>query len=135
MSRSEHDEQKIIFNSPRLRKYKEYELLFAIPNAQVALMFSKSKRERFAAVNYMSSEGRKKGVPDMFLPVARGGYHGLFIELKAEGKFHNTSEEQDWWLDELEKQGYLTDVCEGSKTAIYVIEEYLNNNFIKDTNA
>jgi len=40
----------------------------------------------------LKKEGVKRGIPDIFLPCARGGSHGLFIEMKArDGK---VSEEQ-----------------------------------------
>jgi len=29
--------------------------------------------------------GGFRGILDLFIPISRGGYHGLFIELKAEG--------------------------------------------------
>jgi len=55
------------------------------------------------------AEGVKRGVPDVFLPVARGGYHGLWIEMKY-GK-NKTTSNQKWWLNELKDQGYKTAVC------------------------
>jgi hypothetical protein len=30
----------------------------------------------------LTTEGVRRGVPDICLPVARGGYHGVYIELK-----------------------------------------------------
>lgn len=35
--------------------------------------------------------GLRKGFPDLFFPYARGGYHGLFIELKATVKNRPTA--------------------------------------------
>jgi hypothetical protein len=59
----------------------------------------------------------------MSLPVARGGYHGLYIELKT-GK-GRTSESQDWWIDKLTIEGYKAVVCRGWEAAKDMIEEYL----------
>lgn len=56
----------------------------------------------------MRSEGLKSGVPDLCLPVARSGYHGLYIELKA-GK-NKPTDNQLAWLEVLEAQGYKTAV-------------------------
>jgi hypothetical protein len=67
--------------------------------------------------------GAKKGVPDMLLPVARQGYHGLFIELKH-GK-NRASAEQLLWIAELERQGYLAVVCREAEGAIAELKEYL----------
>ena len=67
----------------------------------------------------------KPGVPDLCLPVARGGYHGLYIELKrAVGGI--LSDEQKWWIDELKSQGYAAIVCHGAEEAIRTIKEYLS---------
>ena len=57
------------------------------------------------------------------LPVARQGYHGLFIELKF-GK-GRTSAAQREWLDALAFEGYRVEVCYGFYEAKGVIEEYL----------
>lgn len=40
------------------------------------------KRDKATAVA-LKRQGVKAGVPDICLPVARNGYHGLHIELKA----------------------------------------------------
>lgn len=67
--------------------------------------------------------GVKSGVPDLCLPVPNKGYHGLYIELKAEnGK---VSDNQDWWLIELHQQGYMCAVCFGLEQAINTILFYL----------
>ena len=68
--------------------------------------------------------GVKKGVPDLCLPVARGQYHGLYIEMKTEKG--RTSPEQDWWGEKLLAQGYMWEVCHGWQSAVRVLEWYLN---------
>ena len=95
-------------------KYPELQLLFHIPNG--------GSRNRLEAIN-LKKQGVKAGVPDLFLPVARGGKHGLFIELKY-GK-NKTSENQDKWLSELERQGYKTAVCYGCEAAAETLVKYL----------
>lgn len=95
-------------------KYPELDLLYHIPN--------EGKRSK-AAAGRLKAEGLKKGVPDLCLPVARGGYHGLYIELKAlDGK---PTREQIGWIGNLKQQGYYAVVCAGADRAIRVIEEYL----------
>ncbi|EGW36483.1 VRR-NUC domain protein [Desulfosporosinus sp. OT] len=71
----------------------------------------------------MKREGALAGVSDIFLPVARGGYHGLYIELKVKGGKLSTA--QEWWLWETECQGYCSKVCFGWIEAKEVIEKYL----------
>ena len=52
----------------------ELEMLLHIPNG--------GKRNKLEAIR-LKREGVRAGVPDLFLPVARGKYHGMFVELKA----------------------------------------------------
>lgn len=69
--------------------------------------------------------GMKKGVPDICLPVPKGTYHGLWIELKAD-KTKRATKEQKEWLIKLTEQGYKAVVCYGADDAVTVIKEYLN---------
>lgn len=55
---------------------------------------------------------------------ARGGFHGLYIELKRQ-KGSKTSDDQKAWLSNLEKQGYFVALCKGWEAAAKVITEYL----------
>ena len=68
--------------------------------------------------------GNKKGVPDIWLPVKRGKFSGLVIELKREiGGV--VLKEQKEWLAFLNKQGYNAVVCRGFMAAITEIQNYL----------
>ena len=71
----------------------------------------------------LKAEGMKAGVPDICLPCARGGYHGLYIELKA-GKNKPTKKQKEWSAD-LNAEGYYACVCWGWEAAQKVIEMYL----------
>lgn len=66
----------------------------------------------------------KSGIPDLCLPVARGGNHELYIELKRQcgGRI---SEEQVRWINGLLKQGYAAAICKGWQEAADVIIDYL----------
>lgn len=68
--------------------------------------------------------GVKPGVPDLFLPEARGGYHGLYIELK---RVRNgvVSAAQKGWIEALRASGYRVEVCKGWVAASEVILDYL----------
>lgn len=72
----------------------------------------------------MQAIGVKRGVPDLNLPVARGGFHGLYIELKV-GRNKPTAE-QKAWLSALSFGGYKAVVCYGAAESIAVIEDYLS---------
>jgi hypothetical protein len=70
--------------------------------------------------------GMKAGVPDLDLPVACQGYHGLRIELKRKnGVPSDVSEAQQDWLQRLREQGYRAEVCYGWEAAQQVILDYL----------
>lgn len=68
--------------------------------------------------------GVKKGVPDLCLPVTRGGFHGLYIEMKTPSG--RASDAQRWWMMELTKQGYRAVVCHGYDAAVAELCWYLS---------
>ena len=94
----------------------ELALLFAVPNGG-----HRSK----ATAGRLKAEGVKPGVPDLCLPVPRGGSHGLFVELKRR-KGSTTSPEQREWLSRLAGQGYATVVAKGWDEAAESITRYLS---------
>lgn len=67
--------------------------------------------------------GVKAGVPDLFYPVPIGGYHGLFIEMKAEKG--RVSLAQKRWIDALRAFGYQVEVCNGWESAKNTLMEYI----------
>ena len=71
----------------------------------------------------MKAEGVKRGVPDTFLAVARGGYHGLFIELKH--GYNKATAEQAWWHGMLRDQDYEAVIVKEFEGARAAILEYL----------
>lgn len=64
------------------------------------------------------------GVSDVFIPVARKGFHGLFIELKA-GNRKMTIPQQDF-LNNMIGEGYLAVCCHGWEAAKVIIENYMD---------
>ena len=123
---SEHDDQTRVFNWARSMAVicPELLLLFAIPNGAKLPWITDRKGRRFSPeANRLKDEGMKPGVPDFCLPVARKGFHGLFIELKF-GR-NKPSEQQIWWMDQLSTQGYLATACWGADQAIMTLQEYV----------
>ena len=97
-----------------LKRYPELELLHAVPNGG----------HRFISVaKAMKAEGVKPGVPDLDLPVPRGPFIGLRIELKAKGG--KESPPQRWWRERLTAHGHRALVCVGWEEAKRAIETYL----------
>lgn len=95
--------------------YPELTLMFHIPNG--------GHRNKATAAK-LKAAGVKAGVPDLFLPVAKGGYFGLFIELKrADGGVVSSAQKE--YIAALEKQGYLCAVAHGFDEAREWIEKYM----------
>ena len=67
-------------------------------------------------------QGMLSGVPDLFLPVPIGGYHGLFIEMKSDKGRLSTN--QTWFLSKVELLGYKIAVCYSADEAIEKIKSY-----------
>lgn len=100
-------------------KYPELELLRVVPNVEPRNM--------------------EAGVCDLFLPVARWvdpmsdwidagepmykPFHGLYIGMKSAAD--KVSQEQQDFIDKVQKQGYMAVVCCSAKEAIGQIEKYL----------
>lgn len=114
---SESVEQQHLFTWAAfyMGKYPELKLLHHIPNGGSR---TKAEAGRFKA------EGVKAGVPDVCLPVARSGWHGLYVEMKKQGG--TVSKAQSEWLHDLAQQGYLTAVCYGWEAAAQIIQDYLD---------
>lgn len=114
---TEHQEQAAVIQWFQLAYPEIKTRLFAVPNGANK---SRASAARFAV------EGLRAGVPDLMLPIARHGFHGLFIEMKRL-KGGRLSREQSDWLDFLGEQGYMAVVCCGSVAAIETLKEYLKN--------
>lgn len=119
MKQNESQEQRALFGWADIMvatgKYPELKLLFHIPNGGYRSKTTAARLKR---------EGVKAGVPDLFLPVPRGTFHGLWIELKAGN--NQATDLQREWLNNLDDQGYYAACCNGWIRAHELIEWYLN---------
>jgi hypothetical protein len=89
---------------------------FAIPNG--------GGRKR-AQAGMLKAEGVKAGISDILLALARGGLHGLFIEMKPlHGGRHE--KHQKAWIDESNELGYEACFCHGAADAYDVWKRYLD---------
>lgn len=124
MRHLEHEYQKALINwchlvalpeSPDIKpgaKIGDY--IFAIP-------LGGKRNPREAA--RLKAEGVKAGVSDLFLPLPRSGYAGLWLEMKApKGK---PTKAQTDWLDLMARAGYRATWCDSWLKAAAVIAEYV----------
>ena len=117
MGPTEHDEQRVViaWAAASRGRYPELALLFAVPNGA---------RTAFSVAKRLKAEGLQAGVPDLCLPVARKGWHALWIEVKRQ-KGGRLSEAQRWWHQALMRQGHLVVMAAGAERAIHWLERYL----------
>lgn len=114
--RYEHDLQVALFDwaETAVCDFPELAMMYAIPNG--------GHRHKSVAAK-LKAEGVKAGVPDVHLPVARGGYHSLYIELKV-GTNQPTEAQRDW-LARLAAHGHRTAVCRDLESVQALLVEYL----------
>jgi len=97
-------------------KYPELRLmLFAIPNGG---------ERHIAVAAKLKATGTKAGVSDIFLSVARGGYHGLYIELKD--MTGRAKDNQLAFIAAAQSEGYAACVCHGWIAAAKAIQQYMD---------
>jgi hypothetical protein len=115
VKQSEHDIQSMLFlwSKYQSKKFPGILMMFAIPNGGYRHIATASK---------LKMEGVKAGVPDIFLPVARGGFHGLFLEVKSKGG--RATNDQNTWLQALAINGYKCRMVKGFDEAVAAIDEY-----------
>lgn len=91
-------------------------LLAAIPNGG---------HRHIGTARKLKAEGVKAGMPDYFLFVPRGTFHGLALELKADTKTARLSDAQRTMKELIESRGYQFRVCYGTEEATDAIEDYM----------
>jgi len=97
--------------------------IFSVPNG---FYVRGARPEEVAkAVNKLHKEGLRNGVPDLVIPVARGIYHSLYIEMKRKsgGK---PSPEQLEWQRVLTEQGMCSLIVKGYDDAKALFDYYIN---------
>lgn len=108
---SEADEQMAVVEWCALKRVPVYH----VPNGG-----SRNKAEAAR----LKAQGVKAGVPDLCVPVARGCYHSLYIEMKH-GRNRPTGKQLEW-IALLRSEGMAAFVCYGASNAIALIETYLS---------
>jgi hypothetical protein len=101
-------------------RYPEIALLHAIPNGDW---------RGPSVAQKLKAEGVKRGIPDLCLPVPRGGYHGLYIELK---KGRGVVSPEQWAvMRELDSHGYLVRIFNDAHHALFFIRQYLEYDILR----
>lgn len=115
--KTEYEEQVSVFDWAKRneKRHPELRLLFgSLMGCHLPLR----------ALNKYKKAGMKSGKPDIQLPIAKGQYCGLWIELKRR-KGGKVSLIQDEMLRLLADYGNDVYVCKGADSAIKAIKGYL----------
>jgi hypothetical protein len=110
-------EQAALMAELRTRMPEVADLIYHVPNG--------GHRVKAVAAK-LKAQGVKAGIPDLVLPMARGGFFGLYIEFKATPPNDAAiSSSQHERIRKLNAQGYLAVVCRGHFDTIEQIRAYL----------
>src|SRR5262245_20049671 len=94
--------------------YPVLKLLYAVPNGGDRNLYVARK---------LKAEGVMAGVADLCLPVARRGYHGLYLEMKSEEG--GATKKQKDFLRGVMDEGYCAVIAHGFDEARGVLEWYI----------
>nr|DAP61481.1 MAG TPA: Nuclease [Caudoviricetes sp.] len=116
-ARSEDAEQITVIEWARLcqRKHPELKLLHHVPNG--------GSRNKLEAIK-LKQMGVLAGVADLHLPVQKGIYSGLYIEMKYDGG--RLQDSQKDFLRAAAQYGNYCVVCYGATEAIKALDEYVS---------
>lgn len=114
-SESGHQQALLCWCQQNLTKYPDLKWLTAIPNG--------GYRDKITSAK-LKAEGVKAGVPDLCLPVKRGMYAALWLEMKKP-QVGKVSKEQNEWIDHLRSQNHAVYVCFGWQDARDTLISYL----------
>jgi hypothetical protein len=111
---SEHHIQKAWFKWLALAYPNAWNVTWATPNAA-------RRSPQMAAM--MKAEGLRSGVPDVFMAMPRGEYHGLFLEFKSHtGRL---TENQTVYVINLRSMGYQVEVVRSFDEARLIVVKYM----------
>jgi len=115
------------------KKMKEYQLQKAVckyldlKNVLYCGSMGGQYQPHFSQRIKSRKSGYKRGFPDLFIyeisKIGKKLYCGLAIELKV--GYNKATNEQRWWIDQLNERGYKAHICTGIDEALEVIDSYL----------
>ena len=114
---SEDQEQELVIQWKELMvgRFPKLKYLHHCPNGGSRHPVEAMKLRRMGVV---------PGVSDLFLPVARNGFHGIWIEMKRKHGGRLSADQKDW-IEGMREEGYKAVRADGAEEAIAILEEYL----------
>lgn len=122
MKKKESDIQKEYFSwiNQNIQDFPILGCIFHIPNGL--------HTKNFGMIIQMKKMGMLSGVWDVFIPISKNNYCGLWIEFKREGINKRLSEEQKKFrslIEDNSSRPYKFLVCDSSENAISETKDYL----------
>ena len=122
------NEKDLQINICRWLKLQYPEVIFTSESSGLRLTISQARS--------LAKQRSGKGLPDLMIFEPRGGYHGLFLELKREGEkvfrrdgqIRSDAHLQDQYsvINRLNDKGYLAGFAIGFDEARALITKYMN---------
>lgn len=108
-------------------RYPDLEWLYSIPNQGIraATVELKGGRRISPEGIHRKAEGVQAGVLDLHLPVARGGYVGLWLETKTPGKSWSASQKR--WRDGMRGLGHRVELYTSAEQGWNILMAYLKS--------
>lgn len=120
----EHEEQAAFFVMAAYHENQYPELRWLHANVNGAALMRKDPSQKFSRqAEKLKAEGLRKGILDVSLEVARGGYFGFWLEMKRKG--NNLTPEQREFTAFLHEQGYYVGLAYTAEEAWDFLECYL----------
>ena len=94
------------------------------PNARKIFAIPNGGHRNVVVASKLKAEGVRPGIPDLCFPEGRGGYFGLWIEMKV--KPNRPSTEQLARIAQLNADGYLAVICWSAEEAQPILGWYLS---------
>lgn len=128
---TEHKEQVAYISWFKLQYPKYEKAIFSNPNgADISGYSTKGlsiKTVKSIKMKKMKKEGFKNGVSDVQLTVPRGGYHGLWVEMKrVNGKEKDVSDDQMAHIILMRELGHKAEWAAGAEEAIRITKAYMD---------
>jgi hypothetical protein len=97
-----------------------------IPGEGFPFVISHSAGKRKGkAITAAKKQGLRSGIPDIFIPISRGEFAGLWIELKRGTGRTTVSAAQKAWLAWLNLHGFCARICHGAEAAQQEVINYM----------
>jgi len=125
---TEHQEQVLVVEY--LQSVYPNVLFWSTPNGA---HLAGSIQRRSASMNILKAEGFLAGVSDLIIFEPRGGYSCMFLEMKRSDGGSGASENQLWFIREIEKRGAFGVVANGFDEAKIFLDDYLTGKYLYNT--